>query len=273
MAEPDPERQRHERDGEDRHRMAPAPPTTKPSDAEQASPAMNVGLSPSRLDDRPDEAALHDRAEHAEPGKTVARLRRIEGEPPRREQRERRLEHREGEPVDEIDHAARGRAAAAAAGRQIAKGSAGACLRAMNGFRQPEPGHRRRDERERRGGPDRRGVADLGEHAAQRGSEDETQPERGADEPVGARAIFRLGDVGDVRAGRRDVAAGQAVDDTAPRNSIVTLCASASITKLTTVPSETEDQDGPAAISIGQVAERRGGDQLADRERPRTAGR
>ncbi len=56
------------------------------------------------LDDRPNHAALHDRAEHAEPGETVACLRRIEGKPSRREQRERRLEHRECEPVDEVDH-------------------------------------------------------------------------------------------------------------------------------------------------------------------------
>ena len=45
----------------------------------------------------------------------------------------------------------------------------------MDGLRQPQPRHHRRNEREGRRRPDWRGIADTGEHAAQRRPEDEPE--------------------------------------------------------------------------------------------------
>ena len=71
--------------------------------AANSSPIASVRLSPSALDDRADQHALHEDAEEAERAEQVAGVRRVEAESPRAEQRERRLVDRERRPVDEVD--------------------------------------------------------------------------------------------------------------------------------------------------------------------------
>ena len=73
-------------------------------------------------------------------------------------------------------------------------------LRAVHGLRQPEPRNDRRRERDDRRRPDRRRVADRRQQRADRGPEDEPESECRANQPKRARAIFRLGDIRDIRA-------------------------------------------------------------------------
>ena len=138
-------------------------------------------------------------------------------------------------------------------------------MRAMDRFRQPPPRHHRRDERQRRRGPDRRRVADLGEHAAQRRAEDESHAERRADEPVGARAILRFGDVGHVCASRRNVAARKAVDDPR-REEHRDAVRHGQHHEADNGTRQTEHEHGTPAIAIGDVAERGSGCELTDRK-------
>ena len=72
--------------------------------AVQARPSMNVGLSPSRPTDGPDERPCTTAPSRPKRGEEVAGLRRVEAEAAGDEQRERRLEHGERKPVDEVDH-------------------------------------------------------------------------------------------------------------------------------------------------------------------------
>ena len=122
------------------------------------------------------------------------------------------------------------------------------------------------------GRPDRRRVADAREHAAQRRAEDEPEPERRADQPVGARAILRLGDVGDIGARGRDVAARQAVDD-ARGEQHGDAVRERQHHEADDRAGEAEDQHRAAAVAVRQIAERRRRDELARARTPRTAGR
>src|SRR5262249_42406899 len=101
MAESDPECERDERDREQRHRMRGGG-AEQPGRAEAEPEAEDRFVTQPR-DNRADEAALDDGAEQPERSEEVAGPRGVETESRRAKQRERRLEHREREPVDEVD--------------------------------------------------------------------------------------------------------------------------------------------------------------------------
>src|SRR4029453_1280810 len=83
----------------------------------------------------------------------------------------------------------------------------------MDGFGKPEPRHGRRDERNDSGRPNRRGVAEPRQDSTQGRTKDEAKAEGGTNESVRARAILGLGHIGHIGTCRRNVATGQAVDD------------------------------------------------------------
>jgi hypothetical protein len=103
------------------------------------------------------------------------------------------------------------------------------------------------------------------QHAAQRWTKNEAETEGGTDQSVRAGAIFRLGDVGDVGARCRDIAAGQTVDD-ARGEEHRDVVRERQHHEADDGSGETEYEHGPAPVPIGQVAEDRGGRQLTQRE-------
>ena len=215
--------------------------------------------------DWPNHPALNHRAKQPEAGKKIAGPRRVEAEPPRGKQGERGLEYREGEPVQEIDgeHAANDRAAHQLG--QIAEWIAGPGVGAVHRLRQPEQRHGGRDKRDGRGRPDRRGVADMGQRAADGRAEDEAETERRANEAVSTRAILRPRDICDVRARGRDVPARQAVDD-AGREQHADAVRRRQHDEADHGAGEAEHQNRTPAVAVGQIAQRRRGHQLAQRE-------
>ena len=135
----------HERKREDADRM-------RERDGEQPERAEAEAHQKCRLvaqtaDDGPDESALDDRAEQTEGGEHVAGLHRAEPEPLRGEQRQRRLEDRERQPVDVVDGQDSPKQRPLQQRRHVAQRIAGARPGAMHGFGQPQPGHHRGDER------------------------------------------------------------------------------------------------------------------------------
>ena len=138
-------------------------------------------------------------------------------------------------------------------------------MRAVDGFRQPEPRHARRDQRDERRRPDRRRITDLHQDAAQGRPQDEPEAKRRADQPVRARAVLRLRDIGDVGARGRDVAARQAVDDARQKQHRHAV-SEREHRKADDRAGQAEDQHRPPAVAVRQLAERRRGGELADRE-------
>ena len=187
---------------------APASPI-----ALKTRPAMNVVLSPSRRTIGRMNPPWTIAPSSPKPANRYPVGAGTVAKPRRDEQPERRLKDREREPEHEVDgeHAPEDRTLEQL--RQIAERVARARVNPVNRFRQPQPRHDRGDDRDPGRRPDRRGVADPRQQAAQRRAEDEAEPEGRAENAVGPRAILRLGDIGDVRARRRDVAARQPVDD------------------------------------------------------------
>jgi len=103
------------------------------------------------------------------------------------------------------------------------------------------------------------------EHAAQRWTENEAETEGGTDQAVRARAIFRLGDVRDIGARCRDIAAGETVDD-ARGEEHRNVVRERQHHEADDGSGETEYEHRPAPVPIGQVAEDRRGRKLTERE-------
>ena len=135
----------------------------------------------------------------------------------------------------------------------------------MHGFWEPEPRHGRRDQRDGCGRPNRGGVAEPREDPTQSGPENETEAECSTNQSVCARAILGLGDVGDIGACRRDIAARQAVDDPGQEQHRDAV-GHRKHHEANDCTQQAEDQDRAAAVPIRPVAEHRRGQQLADRE-------
>src|SRR5258707_3741996 len=77
---------------------APAPPCR----GEYRANAQGLGLAKA-FHDRADQAHLDEDAEEPERREQIARVRRVEAEAPRAEQRERRLVDRKRSPVEKVD--------------------------------------------------------------------------------------------------------------------------------------------------------------------------
>ena len=151
---------------------------------------MKVAFVSEPLHDRVNQRALHDRAEKSERREEISGLRRVEAEPPRHEERERRLKYRERKPVDEIHQQDPAEIGPPHHRAQTAERHPRAGVRAADGLGQSHPRHHRRHQRQPRRRPNRRRVTHRGEDSANRRPEDEAEAERGSNQPVGTGAIF-----------------------------------------------------------------------------------
>ena len=262
MAEADAERQRHEGDREQRDGVRIGRADQAGSGADE--PEDERRLVAKAVHDRPDGTALHHRAKHAERREEVAGLRHAEAEAARHEQRERRLENGEREPVDEVDPEHAAQAGPAQHLGEVAERHPRAGRRAVDSFRQPEPGHQRGHQRQRRRRPDGGGVAVGREYAAQRRPHDEAHAERGADETVSSRPVLRLGHISHVGARRRDVATRQPVDD-AGEEEHGKRVRHRHHHEAHHRAEQAEDQHWPPAVPVRQVAEQRRRHELTQR--------
>src|SRR4029079_12002348 len=218
------------------------------------------------LDDRADERRLHDDAEETERGEQIAGMRRVEVEPPRHEQRQRRLVDGKRRPVEKVDTERRARVGTPAelAQRRPRRHRDG--VHAMHGLGQPEDREQHRDDGDRRGGPDRRGVTDVREEAAQPGADDEAETERRPEQAEQLGAVLRRRDVADIGARGGDVAARQPVHDAREEEHREAL-GQREHDEADDGTGEAEDEDGTAPPAVGPVAEHRRRDQLRERER------
>jgi hypothetical protein len=122
--------------------------------AANKSPTARVPPLSERGDDWSDHGALHDNAEQAERAQQVTRVRRVEAEPARAKQRERRLVDREGRPVRKIDREKHAQMRALPQLGKRAPRRPAARMRAMHRLGQPEECDCRCDDRNHGGRPD-----------------------------------------------------------------------------------------------------------------------
>ena len=132
--------------------------------------------------------------------------------------------------------------------------------------REPHPRHRRCHHRDGGSGPDGRRVADVREQPGETGTDDKSKAEGGAQKAKCLRSLVRLGDIGDVRAGDRDVSARQSVDD-ARRKQHRQALRNREHGEADHRADEAEDQDRAPPEPIGECAEHGRGHELREGKR------
>ena len=100
LQKPMPSAARHQRRDEHRHRVGQR--ARCPADCSEHQPAISVRRAPNLRDNRSNEKPLHHHTQRTECAEQIARVRCVEAEAPRAEERECRLVNREGHPVQEV---------------------------------------------------------------------------------------------------------------------------------------------------------------------------